>query len=56
MITIYDTDGKVVLRNLASKKFFESTEVDNAKNELFLPYLEDRQLAHTIFSEVCDFL
>lgn len=51
MLTIYDTEGKVILRNLAAKKVFDISELET-NDEMFLPYLNDRELANTIFSEV----
>lgn len=54
MVTLYDTEGKVVLRNMEAKRMIERLsgfEV-HSKNQSFVPHVRDRAVADQILSEV----
>lgn len=54
MVTLYDTEGKVVLRNMEAKRMTERIsgfEV-HTKNQSFVPHVRDRALANQILADV----
>lgn len=55
MVTLYDTDGKVVLRNMEAKRMIErvtGSEAVHAKNQSFVSHVTDRAVAEQILADV----
>lgn len=55
MVTLYDTEGKVVLRNMEAKRMIErvaGSEAVYSKNQSFVPHVRDRALAEQILTDV----
>jgi DNA-binding response OmpR family regulator/signal transduction histidine kinase len=55
MITLYDTEGKVVLRNMEAKRMLEriaGQEAVQSKNQSFVAHVRDRTIAEQILADV----